>query len=214
LSFHVGDADKEEALQKLEQAGIDPASPFVLIHPGATAASRRYPAMSFAAAARQLALETGYQTLITGGPEERQLVETVRLHGPQGAVSIAGELSLGEMGAVIQQASVLIANNSGPAHIASALGTPVVDLYALTNPQHTPWRVLSRVLFHDVPCKYCYKSVCPEQHHACLREVRPEQVVLAAKELIETVAQRRNNVRRLPTRRPQSAQAMGSGIGA
>jgi ADP-heptose:LPS heptosyltransferase len=68
--------------------------------------------------------------------------------------------------------------------MAAALGTPVVDLYALTNPQHTPWETPHRVLFHDVPCKYCYKSVCPEGHHDCLRRVPPEAVVRAARELL------------------------------
>lgn len=210
LSFHVDDSDRDDLLHKLEHAGIDPSAPFAVVHPGATAASRRYPAVQFAAAARALAQQTGIQIVVTGGVEERQLAETVRVHGPRGTVSLAGELSLGETAAAIQLASVLITNNSGPAHIAAALGTPVVDLYALTNPQHTPWRVLSRVLFHDVPCKYCYKSVCPEQHHACLREVTPDQVADAARELLETVAQRRNNVRRLPARKPQPLRAARS----
>jgi hypothetical protein len=53
------------------------------------------------------------------------------------------------------------------------------------NPQHAPWRVPHRVLFHDVPCKFCYRSVCPERHHACLRRVPPERVVGAVDELLE-----------------------------
>jgi hypothetical protein len=61
----------------------------------------------------------------------------------------------------------------------------VVDLYALTNPQHTPWRVPCRVLFEDVPCRFCYKSVCPEGHHRCLRGVSPEVVIEAAIDLLE-----------------------------
>jgi ADP-heptose:LPS heptosyltransferase len=65
------------------------------------------------------------------------------------------------------------------------VGTPVVDLYALTNPQHTPWAVPHRVLFHDVPCKYCYKSVCPEGHGNCLALVDPADVVHAALELLK-----------------------------
>jgi ADP-heptose:LPS heptosyltransferase len=65
------------------------------------------------------------------------------------------------------------------------VGTPVVDLYALTNPQHTPWQVASRVLFHDVPCRNCYKSVCPEGHHDCLKRVAPEMVASAAVELLQ-----------------------------
>jgi ADP-heptose:LPS heptosyltransferase len=78
---------------------------------------------------------------------------------------------------------VLISNNSGPVHLASALGAPVVDLYALTNPQHAPWQTPHRVLFRDVECRWCYRSVCPQQHHACLLGVAPGEVVQAALEL-------------------------------
>ncbi|HEU5283268.1 MAG TPA: lipopolysaccharide heptosyltransferase II, partial [Burkholderiales bacterium] len=185
LSFRVDAQDQARAAEKLEQAGVDLSRPFILLHPGATVASRRYPALQFAAATRLIAAQTGHQIVVSGGAEERQLVETLRLHGARGIVAMAGELTVGELAAVIQRAALLIANNSGPAHLAAALATPVVDLYALTNPQHTPWRVLSRVLFHDVPCKYCYQSVCPEQHHACLRQVTPEAVAQAARELLE-----------------------------
>ena len=62
--------------------------------------------------------------------------------------------------------------------------TPVVDLYALTNPQHTPWAVPHRVLSHDVPCKYCYRSICPLGHHRCLRGIEPASVVAAALALL------------------------------
>lgn len=68
--------------------------------------------------------------------------------------------------------------------MAAALGTPVVDLYALTNPQHTPWQVPSRVLSHDVPCRWCYSSVCRTGHHLCLRGVAPAEVVAAALDLL------------------------------
>jgi ADP-heptose:LPS heptosyltransferase len=87
---------------------------------------------------------------------------------------------------LIRLAPVLIANNTGPVHIAAAVGTPVVDLYALTNPQHTPWLVPHRVLSHDVPCKYCYRSICPEGHHHCLRLIPPAEVVAAACDLLAT----------------------------
>lgn len=201
LSFELDPAEQASAMDKLDEAGIDPARPFIVVHPGATAPSRRYAPAQFAEATRLLAAHTDHQLVVTGAIEERQLVEAVRLHGARGAVGMSGQLELGELAAVIARASLLIANNTGPVHIAAALGTPVVDLYALTNPQHTPWRVLSRVLFHDVACKYCYKSVCPEQHHACLREVSAQRVAQAALELLDTIEQRRDNVLPLPTRR-------------
>ena len=105
--------------------------------------------------------------------------------------SLAGELDLGELAALLAMAPLLIANNTGPVHVAAAVGTPVVDLYALTNPQHTPWGVPNRVLNHDVPCKYCYKSVCPEGHHHCLTLVPPEAVVEAVRALFAEVGRQR-----------------------
>jgi ADP-heptose:LPS heptosyltransferase len=74
----------------------------------------------------------------------------------------------------------------------------VVALYALTNPQHTPWRVRSRVLFHDVPCRFCFKSACPAGHHACLARVEPERVVEAVLELLPPAS---------PARWPSTAEA-------
>ena len=158
--------------------------PWAVVHPGATAASRRYPPELFAQVARRLTVDLGWQMLFTGTESERPLVEGIRSAMFAPSFSLAGRLNLAELAALIALAPLLIANNTGPVHIAAAVGTPVVDLYALTNPQHTPWAVPHRVLSHDVPCKYCYKSVCPEGHHKCLRLVTPESVVSAACELL------------------------------
>jgi lipopolysaccharide heptosyltransferase II len=168
----------------LKSYGIGEARDWVVIHPGCSAPSRRYPAESYSEVARRLARDHGFRVVFTGEQSEREAVDAVR-QGMEGtpAISLAGELDLAELAALIERAPLLVANNTGPVHIAAAVGTPVVDLYALTNPQHTPWGVPNRVLFHDVPCKYCYKSICPQGHHDCLRLVRPEDVVTAVIEL-------------------------------
>jgi lipopolysaccharide heptosyltransferase II len=171
----------QDILQKL---GIDQERPWVIIHPGATAPSRRYPPEGFASVARRLVLDMGIQVIFTGTEPERELVKGIQTAMSAPSHSLVGCLNLGEMAAIVAIAPVLIANNTGPVHIAAAVGTPVVDLYALTNPQHTPWGVPHRVLFHDVPCKYCYKSICPEGHHHCLRLVTPESIVGAVCELL------------------------------
>jgi ADP-heptose:LPS heptosyltransferase len=169
----------------LEEQGLDRGRPWVVIHPGSTAPSRRYPPESYTEVARELVLVHGVPVVFTGGAAERGEIERIRL-AMAGApsLSLAGELDLAELAALISRAPLLVSNNTGPVHVAASVGTPVVDLYALTNPQHTPWGVPHRVLNHDVPCKYCYKSVCPEGHHDCLRLVRPGQVVDAAIELL------------------------------
>lgn len=184
MSMHVPEnalASVQDILQKLD---IDQERPWVVIHPGATAPSRRYPPEGFASVARRLVVDMGIQVIFTGTEPERELVEGIQTAVGVPTQSLVGCLNLGEMAALIAIAPVLISNNTGPVHIAAAVGTPVVDLYALTNPQHTPWGVPHRVLFHDVPCKYCYKSICPEGHHHCLRLVTPESIVHAACELL------------------------------
>ncbi len=158
--------------------------PWVVVHPGATAASRRYPAELFAEVARRLVRDLGCQVVFTGTEPERVLIAHIQaaMHAP--SCALAGDLSLGAFAALLSHARLLVSNNTGAVHVAAAVGTPVVDLYALTNPQHTPWMVPRRVLFHDVPCKFCHKSICPEGHHDCLRLVSPERVVQAARELL------------------------------
>lgn len=173
----------------LTQCGLDRGRAWCVVHPGASAPSRRYPPAGFAAAADELAMRDGWQVVLAGGVGDVELVESIGRMMVAPSVSVAGKFGLPELAALVALAPLLIANNSGPAHLASATGTAVVDLYALTNPQHRPWRVASRVLSHDVPCAWCYASVCPKGHHNCLRLVSPVRVAAAARSLYaETMA--------------------------
>ena len=190
MSLHVSEKALSTVKDILEKLGIDQKRPWVVIHPGATASSRRYPPEKFASVAQSLILDLDIQVIFSGTEPERELVRSIQTEmlanvaTSAASHSLVGCLNLGELAALLSLAPLLISNNTGPVHIAAAVGTPVVDLYALTNPQHTPWGVPNRVLFHDVPCKYCYKSICPEEHHQCLRLVTPESVVDAVCELL------------------------------
>jgi hypothetical protein len=123
--------------------------------------------------------------VFSGGAGEIALIEQIRDGLSCLSYSLAGKLELGRFAAVIARAPILLCNNSGPAHLAAAVGTPVIDLYALTNPQHTPWQVPNRVLYHDVSCGPCYKSICPQGHHECLEKVDPARVAQETIELLE-----------------------------
>lgn len=174
----------ERVHHQLTAIGLDLHRPWVVIHPGATAPSRRYPPEQFAVAAHAL-VQAGMQVVFTGTHPELELVELIRSDMAAPSLCLVDRLSLADLTALLSLAPLLISNNTGPVHIAAAVGTPVVVLYALTNPQHTPWGVPNRVLFHDVPCRICYKSICPEGHHHCLQLVEPDRVVQAALELLE-----------------------------
>ena len=180
------------AIDTLAAAGVAVGDPTIVFHPGARASSRRYDPRSFAAAADALATE-GWRIVVTGSVADRDVVRAMCGAMRTAPVDLSGVLSLPVLAATIANADAIVTNNTGPAHLAAAVQTPVVDLYALTNLQHTPWRAPSRVLFHDVPCKGCLSSVCPEGHHHCLAKVPPAAVVDAVHEL--TASDRRVLVR-------------------
>lgn len=183
LSLRVPPAAEAHVGRLLRERGLVGGRPWAVLHPGSTAASRRYPPELFAEAARRLVAEHGWSLVLTGSADERPLTDEIAARAGVPLHDLAGTLGLPELAALIAAAPLLIANNTGPAHVAAAVGTPVVSLYALTNPQHTPWLVPSRVLSSDVPCRWCYRSVCPEGHQACLRRVPPAAVVDAALDL-------------------------------
>jgi lipopolysaccharide heptosyltransferase II len=222
LSFAVRDATCREIRRLLGAQGLDFGRPWVLVHTGATAESRRYPSALFAQAIRLLA-DAGCQIVLAGTAREIPAVAEIQGLAGVPSLSVAGQLDLAGLGAATLLADVVVSNNSGPAHLAAAIGTPLVDLYALTNPQHTPWMVRHTLLYHEVPCKFCYKSVCPQGHHACLRRVEPSRVAEAViallpfgmRALIADTVPARTDVSPLPGGRPRvpfhQAPCAGSG---
>lgn len=185
LAFATRSEDRHSLREKLAATPVAQADTWMVAHCGASAPSRRYPAEYFVRAFALLGERAG-PIVLTGDASERERVRRIMHECADRAplVDMAGALTLGEFACLVEDAALLLSNNTGPVHLAAALGTPVVDLYALTNPQHTPWHVPQRVLYKDVPCKYCYRSICPERHHDCLRGVPPEQVCAAVIELL------------------------------
>lgn len=199
LRFALRPQDRAALDQRLARAGVGGHEPIVVVHPGATAASRRWPAARFGHAAALLARECHCRIVVAGGPDDAAAVAQVAAALPSSATAVtalAGQLNLGELAALIARAKVLLCNNSAPAHLAAALGTPVVVVYALTNPQHTPWQAPAasqvgsqaasgaRVLSHDVPCRHCLRSVCPQPHHGCVLGVSADEAAAAALQLM------------------------------
>jgi ADP-heptose:LPS heptosyltransferase len=164
--------------------------PLVVVHPGCSMPARTYPWEMFAQAIDLLVEQRGAVVALTGVDDERDLVariiERLRPANRAAVIPLAGALPFPEFCALIAEADLTLTNNTGPMHVSAALKTPVVALFALTNPpeQWGPWRVSHRQLYHDVPCRICYSRVCPYGHE-CLRLVTPQQVVDAAAELLQ-----------------------------
>jgi len=203
LAFTPAPADIAALRSRLRHAGIDPDGRWLVLHPGAGALARRYPAHHWQALVRELSERIGCPLVFTGAAHETALIAHITAPGERPIAagkalihSFAGQLHIGELGALLSQASLVVANNTGPAHLAAAVGTPVVDLSVLTNPQHTPWRVPSRVLNHGVDCRHGERGICPQGHHDCLEKLAPGQVADAVCSLLkQTEPYRRKEVR-------------------
>lgn len=187
LSVRVPDIASRAVRARLDGMGIDAARPWVVVHPGASAPSRRYPPERYAAVLRSLRVRTGWPVVLTGDATEAGLIDEIRVLSGGIGTSLAGRLSFAELAALIAIAPLMLSNNTGPAHLAAAVGTPIVVLYALTNLQHTPWMVPARVVSVDVPCRGCRRSVCPLGHNRCLHAVEPATVVDALLDLATEV---------------------------
>lgn len=188
LVLAVPDEALTEVSALLAQRGMH-GHPLVVVHPGCSMPARTYPWEMYAEVIERLIEQTGARVIVTGGEDERTLVdhihELVQPQYRQSIFPIAGMLTFPQFCALIKLADLVITNNTGPMHMAAAVKTAVVALFALTNPpeQWRPWQVSQRLLYHDVPCRICYSRVCPYQHE-CLRLVAPQMVVDAAVELL------------------------------
>jgi ADP-heptose:LPS heptosyltransferase len=157
---------------------IGPAT-WCLIHPGASAHSRRYPVRQWARVV-DLLEDSGVRVVLAGGRQDRaQCTELAALcrHAPFRA---DGRFAIPDFAALVQAAPVAITCNSAASHIAAAAGTPVVTLYAGTNSQHGPWSDRATVLRHATSCAWCYSSVCRYGTPICTAAIRPEMVARAA----------------------------------
>jgi lipopolysaccharide heptosyltransferase II len=185
LVLAVPDAARDELSSMLATRAVDPQKPLVVIHPGCSMPARTYPWEMYADVADELIEQLDVSVVLTGAEAERELVERVQARMTRHAVAVAGDLSFPAFCGLIETADLTITNNTGPMHISATLKTPVIALFALTNPpeQWGPWHVRYRQLYHDVPCRICYQRSCPYGHE-CLRLISPSMVVDAAAEML------------------------------
>ncbi|MFC4852032.1 glycosyltransferase family 9 protein [Actinophytocola glycyrrhizae] len=156
--------------------------PYVVLHPGATVPARRWPAHRCAEAVRALTAD-GHRVLVTGGPGEKEL--TAEVAGRHGT-DLGGATGFPELAGVLAGADVVVVGNTGPAHLAAAVGTPVVSLFSPVVPavRWAPYRVPT-VLLGDqtAACRSTRARECPLPGHPCLTTVTAADVVAAVRTL-------------------------------
>ena len=156
--------------------------PYVVLHPGTSAPARAWPAEHYRSTCTRL-VELGFHVVVTGGPAERDLTAYV---ADGEARDLGGLLDLEELAGVLAGAEAVVVGNTGPAHLAAAVGTRVVSLFAPTVPaiRWAPYGVRSALLGdQDAPCRGTRALECPVPGHPCLATVEPRDVVAAVVDL-------------------------------
>ncbi len=156
------------------------SSQLILLQPGARWENKRWPAEHFAELIRSLAQKfPAARFVILGGKDDQPLGEIILQAAPERGVNLCGATSLPEMVEWIRLCFLMVTNDTGPMHVAAALGKPLVALFGPTEPRRTgPYGRLENVLRLDLPCSPCLKSVCHfEKPEECLRALAPAQVL-------------------------------------
>lgn len=141
ITLTIPKASDMQAMEKLSRIGVDVERPFVIFHAGVSEPKRAFPMEHWVELTQRfLAIHTTQQVLFTGNEKDRNLTDELCAACGSGTFSVGGLLSISEFAAVIRHAALVVSVNTATIHVAAALGRPLVVLYALTNPQHTPWR--------------------------------------------------------------------------
>lgn len=158
--------------------------PRVALVPMSRWASKNWPVDHFIDLGRRLRVARNASLFVLGGKDAADAGRAIETAVP-GAVNMAGKTSLVEMGSLLGQMDVLVSNDSGPMHMAAAIGTPVVALFGPTDPARTgPYGAGHRVLQAPLPCRPCHKRVCRLVEQVCLANLRPQEVLAAVEDVL------------------------------
>jgi len=186
ISIEAAGEERANARRLLGAEGVPGGEPFLALNAGAAYGSaKRWDETRFAAVADILAAELRFHIALIGSEKERSIAEQIRhrMHTP--ASVLAGKTTLETLIGVLAESSLMITNDSGPMHIAAALGVPTVAVFGPTDEQVTgPCGPRTRIVKQAVECSPCLLRECPIDHR-CMTGVSVEDVCNAARELIK-----------------------------
>jgi ADP-heptose:LPS heptosyltransferase len=169
--------------------------PLVLVHPGSRSRARVWPAERFAAVCDRLQDEAGVQVVLAGGPADRDCIDAIRAKARTHVLAVAGAPGLCEFAALARVADLMLCHDSGPMHIAAAVGTPVVALLGSQNAAlFPPLGAGHRMLAPRLPCEPCLapgKCVPGDSYRTyCVRQHGINDVVAAVRASLESIGKK------------------------
>jgi len=180
--LEISAGERRAAVARLEGAGWPAGRPLVILSPGASyGPAKRWPGSRFAELGRLFESKTEAGIALVGAPGEEPLAAAVAGGLSRPPLDFTGQTTLRELMGIVSQARVFITNDSGPMHLANALGVAVVAVFGPTDPVATgPLRPPAAVVKKDAPCWPCLYRTCPYDHR-CMLRVGAEEVFDAAR---------------------------------
>ena len=157
---------------------LDRSHPVAVFCPGAEyGPAKRWPARHFAALARELG-KRGYVIWLIGSGKDADLGEEIRAQSDGACNNLCGQTDIATAVDLIACAKLVVSNDSGLMHVASALGKPLIALYGSSSPAHTPpLSDTARIARIDIECSPCFARACPLGHFKCMNDLLPAQVL-------------------------------------
>lgn len=177
----ITESERESARALLTSAGGKPTERFVAVLPGARWETKTWPAGQFGRVIDGLHQRTATRIVLLGAPSEKPVADAIRGRCAAPIVDLVGKTSLRQLAALLDLSDRVVCLDSGPMHIAAALGKPIVALFGPTDASRTgPYSSSARVLTHEITCRPCLKRVCRFGHQDCLRKLPAERVIAAS----------------------------------
>jgi lipopolysaccharide heptosyltransferase I len=181
--FKITEADMVVVRNAFRRQGLSVDRPWVAMHVSARWPTKRWPLESFGAVVDELDRAGIGPVVLIGGPDDRRDVSQLKALAKASVIDLTGAVPLGCLPALLSKSGALITNDSGPMHVAAALGIPVVAMFGPTSAVRTgPYGSGHQVLTGPVPCSPCFSRVCrhsPELE--CLHLITPDEVVEAVR---------------------------------
>lgn len=186
LEVHRDPAVDRSLERKLQAAGVNPGEPLVCVHAGASWRPRAWDPARFAAVADWIGAHYHAQVVFVGSDDERDIEASVRAHAKGGRTFwLTGALAWEELHALLSRAMFFVGNDSGPAHVAAAAGTPSVVLFGPQDPRRFgPWSARILVLHHRAPCWPCAQTRCVRPETPCVNDISIGEVTAAIARLL------------------------------
>ena len=180
LEFWHTDADRHTAHQILAMHNLAPREHLIGVNLGTTWRTKRWSLENFAAVITQVQKRFDAQILLTGSTAEIPLGDALAQIAKVETINLIGKTTLMQLGALIESCDLYLTCDSGPMHIAAAVGTPTIALFGPTSPiRHGPYGENHEAIEKPVECRPCYKRKCMRKDlpHLCMAEINPNEVV-------------------------------------